>query len=130
MDRGMLISLPGGQVGFLVFVNLFIFVIAFFLDFFEIAFIVVPLLAPVAEKLDIDLIWFGVCSAPTCKRVHASAVRLCFILLALRGSRESLKTYGSIYRSRPGRLPGRCSFMVIQVIMIILMIAFPRSVTY
>src|SRR5215831_11903628 len=56
----MLTSLPGGQIGFLIFVNAFIFVIAFFLDFFEIAFIIIPLLAPVADKLGIDLIWFGV----------------------------------------------------------------------
>src|SRR5262249_42028529 len=56
----LLISLPGGTVGFLVFVNLFIFVIAFFLDFFEIAFIIIPLLAPAADRLGIDLIWFGV----------------------------------------------------------------------
>src|SRR5262249_21235301 len=47
----LLTSLPGGQIGFLVFVNAFIFVVAFFLDFFEIAFIIIPLLAPVAEKL-------------------------------------------------------------------------------
>src|SRR5262249_59179284 len=53
-------SLPGGVIGFLVFVNLFVFVLAFFLDFFEIAFIIIPLLAPAAEKLGIDLIWFGV----------------------------------------------------------------------
>jgi len=58
--ENMLTSLPGGQVGFLLVVNLFIFVLAFFLDFFEIAFIVIPLLAPVAAKLGIDLIWFGV----------------------------------------------------------------------
>src|SRR5258708_22378570 len=56
----LLTSLPGGQVGFLVFANIFIFVIAFFLDFFEIAFIIIPLLAPAADKLGIDLIWFGV----------------------------------------------------------------------
>jgi tripartite ATP-independent transporter DctM subunit len=65
MDGGrwiehMLTSLPGGQVGFLFFVNVFVFFLAFFLDFFEIAFIVVPLLAPAAAKLGIDLIWFGV----------------------------------------------------------------------
>ena len=53
-------SLPGGQVGFLVFVNIMVFLLAFFLDFFELAFIVIPLLGPVAEKLGIDLIWFGV----------------------------------------------------------------------
>src|SRR5581483_11786262 len=56
----LLIGLPGGQVGFLIVVNLLVFVLAFFLDFFELAFIVVPLLGPVAEKLGIDLIWFGV----------------------------------------------------------------------
>ena len=56
----LLTSLPGGQVGFLVVVNLLVFVLAFFLDYFELAFIVVPLLGPVAEKLGIDLIWFGV----------------------------------------------------------------------
>ena len=56
----LLTSLPGGQVGFLIFVNVFVFFLAFFLDFFEIAFIVIPLLGPAAEKLGIDLIWFGV----------------------------------------------------------------------
>src|SRR5690606_5212797 len=47
-------------VGFLVAVNALVFVLAFFLDFFEIAFIIIPLLAPVAAKLGIDLAWFGV----------------------------------------------------------------------
>ena len=56
----LLTSLPGGQIGFLIFVNAFVFVLAFFLDFFELAFIIIPLLGPAAEKLGIDLIWFGV----------------------------------------------------------------------
>ena len=56
----LLLSVPGGQLGFLIVVNLLVFVLAFFLDFFELAFIIVPLLAPVADKLGIDLIWFGV----------------------------------------------------------------------
>ena len=56
----LLVSLPGGEVGFLIGVNLLVFVLAFFLDFFELAFIIVPLLAPAADKLGIDLIWFGV----------------------------------------------------------------------
>ncbi len=58
--ESLLTSLPGGQLGFLIVVNLMVFVLAFFLDFFELAFIVVPLLKPVADKLGIDLIWFGV----------------------------------------------------------------------
>ncbi|MDH4982489.1 TRAP transporter large permease subunit [Hyphomicrobium sp. D-2] len=56
----LLTSLPGGEVGFLIFVNILVFFLAFFLDFFELAFIIVPLLAPAAEALGIDLIWFGV----------------------------------------------------------------------
>lgn len=57
---GLMSSLPGGALGFLILVNALIFALAFFLDFFELAFIVIPLLAPVAEKLGIDLVWFGV----------------------------------------------------------------------
>ena len=56
----LLLNLPGGQFGFLVVVTIVIFILGCFLDFFEIAFILVPLLAPVAETLGIDLIWFGV----------------------------------------------------------------------
>ena len=56
----LLISLPGGQVGFLIVVNALIFFLAFFLDFFELAFIVIPLIGPAAEKIGIDLIWLGV----------------------------------------------------------------------
>jgi TRAP-type mannitol/chloroaromatic compound transport system permease large subunit len=56
----LLLGLPGGQVGFLIVVNILVFVLAFFLDFFELSFIIVPLLAPVADKLGIDLVWFGV----------------------------------------------------------------------
>src|SRR5690242_4869798 len=56
----LLTGLPGGQTGFLVVVNILTFLLAFFLDFFELAFIIVPLLGPVADKLGIDLIWFGV----------------------------------------------------------------------
>ena len=53
-------QLPGGQLGFLIFVNLLVFILGMFIDFFEIAFIVIPMLAPVAEKMGIDLIWFGI----------------------------------------------------------------------
>ncbi|CAN1723102.1 C4-dicarboxylate transporter, DctM subunit [Hyphomicrobium sp. 1Nfss2.1] len=56
----LLVSLPGGEIGFLIFVNVLVFFLAFFLDFFELAFIIVPLLAPAAQALGIDLVWFGV----------------------------------------------------------------------
>ena len=64
----LLTSLPGGQLGFLIVVNILIFVLAFFLDFFELSFIIIPLIGPVADKLGIDLIWFGVLLASTCRR--------------------------------------------------------------
>lgn len=56
----LLEAIPGGVMGFLIFVNVLIFILGCFLDFFEIAFILLPLLAPVADKLGIDLIFFGV----------------------------------------------------------------------
>jgi TRAP-type mannitol/chloroaromatic compound transport system permease large subunit len=56
----LFLDLPGGQWGFLIAVNLLVFVLGCFIDFFEIAFIVIPLLAPVAQKLGIDLVWFGI----------------------------------------------------------------------
>ena len=55
----LLTSLPGGTVGFLIVVNILFFGLAFFLDFFELAFIAVPLIGPVAEKLGIDLTQFN-----------------------------------------------------------------------
>ena len=120
--EGMLIALPGGQIGFLVFVNLFIFFIAFFLDFFEIAFIIVPLLAPVAEKLGIDLIWFGVL---VCANVQTSFMHppFGFALFYLRGiAPKSVKT------SR--HLPWRHPLVFLQVILVIILIFWPGSVTY
>jgi len=81
----MLTSLPGGQLGFLIFANVFIFVIAFFLDFFEIAFIIIPLMAPAATHLGIDLIWFGVL---ICANIQTSFMHppVGFALFYLRGN--------------------------------------------
>ena len=56
-------ALPGGEMGFLLFVNALVFVLGFFLDFFEIAFILLPLLLPVLRDMDINLVWFGVMMA-------------------------------------------------------------------
>jgi tripartite ATP-independent transporter DctM subunit len=53
-------GLPGGALGFLIVVNLFVFVLGFFIDFFEIAFIIVPLIAPAAVVLGVDLTWLGI----------------------------------------------------------------------
>jgi TRAP-type mannitol/chloroaromatic compound transport system permease large subunit len=118
----LLTSLPGGQVGFLVFANAFIFVVAFFLDFFEIAFIIIPMLAPVADKLGIDLVWFGVL---ICANIQTSFMHppFGFALFYLRGiAPPSIKT-SDIYW---GAIP----WVFLQVILVIVVIFWPGSVTY
>ncbi len=118
----LLTSLPGGQLGFLIFVNIFVFVVAFFLDFFEIAFILIPLLAPVAEKLGIDLIWFGVL---ICANIQTSFMHppFGFALFYLRGiAPKSIKT-SEIYW-------GAVPWVGLQVVLVVILIFWPGSVTY
>ena len=128
-------KLPGGQIGFLLFVNLMVFVLGFFLDFFEIAFILVPLLAPVAEKLDINLIWFGVMLAMNLQTSFLTPP-FGFALFYLRSvapakpfldrvtgrETEGVKTM-DIYR---GSIP----FVLIQLFMLTLLLVFPEIVTF
>ena len=118
----LLTSLPGGQTGFLIFVNIFVFVIAFFLDFFEIAFIIIPLLAPVADKLGIDLIWFGVL---ICANMQTSFMHppFGFALFYLRGIAPASIKSTEIYW---GAIP----WVVLQVILVVIVIFWPGSVTY
>ena len=130
----LLTSLPGGQVGFLIVVNALAFFLAFFLDFFELAFIIVPLLGPVAEKLGIDLIWFGVLLGVNMQTsfMHPPFGYALFYLRSVApseeytdrvtGKRLAPLTTGQIYW---GVIP----FVLIQVIMVGLIIAFPRLVT-
>jgi tripartite ATP-independent transporter DctM subunit len=131
----MLVSLPGGQVGFLIFVNAFVFVLAFFLDFFEIAFIVIPLLGPAAERIGIDLIWFGVMLGVNMQTsfMHPPFGFALFYLRSVAprepyidrvsGKRTEGVTTGQIYW---GAIP----FVVIQCIMVGLVIAFPIMVMH
>ena len=118
--EGLLGELPGGQVGFLVVVSIFIFVLAFFLDFFEIAFIVVPLLAPVAQKLGIDLIWFGVL---LCVLLQTSFMHppFGFALFYLRGIAPREVKSAEIYW---GALP----WVGLQLLMVIMVITVPQLV--
>ena len=127
MDGGrwiehMLSHLPGGQIGFLIFVNIFIFILAFFLDFFEIAFIVIPLLAPVAAKLDINLIWFGVL---ICVNMQTSFMHppFGFALFYLRGIAPKAVKSSDIYW---GSIP----WVIMQLILVAIVIFWPNSVTY
>jgi tripartite ATP-independent transporter DctM subunit len=133
--ENLLTSLPGGQVGFLIFVNAFVFVLAFFLDFFELAFIVIPLLGPAAEHLGIDLIWFGVILGVNMQTsfmhppfgfalfyLRSVAPRESFID-RVTGKRTDGVTTGQIYW-------GAVPFVVIQVIMVLLVILFPAMVMH
>jgi TRAP-type C4-dicarboxylate transport system permease large subunit len=117
----MLLNLPGGKVGFLIFVNIFVFFLAFFLDFFEIAFIIVPLLAPVAAKLGIDLIWFGVL---LCVNMQTSFMHppFGFALFYLRGIAPREVKSSSIYW---GAIP----WVVLQLVMVAIVIFWPGLVT-
>jgi TRAP-type mannitol/chloroaromatic compound transport system permease large subunit len=127
-------KLPGGQLGFLLVVNLLVFVLGMFIDFFEIAFIVVPILAPVAEKMGIDLIWFGVILAINLQTSFLTPP-FGFALFYLRSvaARKDYKdrvtgrmipavTTAQIYK-------GSIAFIVLQVIMVAALIAFPQLVT-
>ena len=131
----LLTSLPGGHVGFLVFVNILVFLLAFFLDFFEIAFIIIPLIGPAAEKIGIDLIWLGVMLGVNMQTsfMHPPFGFALFYLRSV-APREPFKdkvtnkmtdpvTTGQIYW-------GAVPFVVIQCIMVGLVIAFPGMVMH
>ncbi len=129
----LLTGLPGGQLGFLIVVNILVFVLAFFLDFFELSFIVVPLLGPAAEKLGIDLIWFGVLLGVNMQTsfMHPPFGFALFYLRSVAPDKEYVDkltgkltapvTTAQIYW---GAIP----FVIIQLIMVGLVIAFPQMV--
>jgi tripartite ATP-independent transporter DctM subunit len=131
----LLSTIPGGELGFLIVVNILVFLLAFFLDFFELAFIIVPLLTPVAEKLGIDLVWFGVILGINMQTsfMHPPFGFALFYLRSVAptkpyrdkvtGQMTAPVTSGQIYL---GAIP----FVVIQVIMVAVVIAFPYLVTH
>ena len=117
----LLVNLPGGPIGFLIVVNLMIFVLAFFLDYFELSFIVIPLLAPVADKLGIDLVWFGVLLAVNMQTSFLHPP-FGFSLFFLRSVAPASVKSGDIYW-------GAVPFVLLQLIMVCLLIIFPQMVT-
>jgi len=127
----LLSNLPGGPVGFLIAVNLFVFFLAFFLDFFEIAFIVVPLLAPVAQKLGIDLVWFGVL---LCVNMQTSFMHppFGFALFYLRGVADQIYKSGAIAKPIQSRdiYLGAIPWVLMQLGLVAIVIFWPESVTY
>ncbi|MFA7438044.1 MAG: TRAP transporter large permease subunit [Castellaniella sp.] len=130
----LLLLTPGGTIGFLVLVNLIVFFLGCFLDFFEIAFILIPLLAPAASALGIDLIWFGVILGINLQSSYLTPP-FGFALFFMRsvtpakdytdrvtGKRiRGIKT-GEIYKAG-------VSFVVLQAIMVAILVAFPNLAT-
>jgi TRAP-type mannitol/chloroaromatic compound transport system permease large subunit len=131
----LLTSLPGGQLGFLIVVSILVFLLAFFLDFFELAFIIVPLLAPAASALGIDLIWFGVILGVNMQTsfmhppfgfalfyLRSVAPRVPYVDKVTGLEMEPVRT-GQIYW-------GAVPFVFIQIAMIAIVISFPGLVMH
>jgi TRAP-type mannitol/chloroaromatic compound transport system permease large subunit len=127
-------GLPGGQMGFLILVNVLVFILGMFIDFFEIAFIVIPMLAPVAEKMGIDLIWFGIILAMNLQTSFLTPP-FGFALFYLRsvaprgdyddavtGKRIPAVTTAQIYK-------GSIAFIILQIIMIAVIVLNPGLVS-
>ena len=130
----LLTGLPGGQLGFLIVVNILVFLLAFFLDFFELAFIIVPLVGPVAEKMGIDLVWFGVLLAVNMQTSFMHPP-FGFALFYLR-SVAPVDDYTDKVTKKPIKKVtieqiywGSVPFVLIQIIMVALIIAFPGIVS-
>jgi tripartite ATP-independent transporter DctM subunit len=115
-------SLPGGEIGFLLASMLLVFILGFFIDFFEIAFIVVPLFVPVANVLGIDLIWYGVILGANLQTSFLTPP-FGFSLFYLRGVAPPEVRLGDVYR---GVIP----FIIIQLTILFLIIRFPILVNF
>ena len=130
----LLSGLPGGQLGFLIVVNIMVFLLAFFLDFFELAFIIVPLIAPVAEKLGIDLVWFGVLLAVNMQTSFMHPP-FGFALFYLRSVAPNEDYVDKVTKKLTKRVTieqiywGAVPFVIIQIVMVSLIIAFPGLVS-
>ncbi|MGB7412616.1 MAG: TRAP transporter large permease subunit, partial [Thermosynechococcaceae cyanobacterium] len=118
----LLTNLPGGQAGFLLVNMLVIFFLGFFIDFFEIAFILMPIFAPVAESLGLDLVWYGVVIGANLQTSFLTPP-FGFALFFLRGVAPPEVTTKDIYR---GAIP----FICLQLIVLALIIIFPKTVTF
>jgi tripartite ATP-independent transporter DctM subunit len=117
----MLTNLPGGKLGLLLVANLAVFILGFFIDFFEIAFIVVPLLVPAARILGIDLVWFGVLLGMNLQTSFLTPP-FGFALFYLRGVCPPHVTTAHIYR-------GVVPFIIIQLVALGLLWTFPEMVS-
>jgi TRAP-type mannitol/chloroaromatic compound transport system permease large subunit len=119
--EALLTGLPGGTIGLLIVANLTIFVLGFFIDFFEIAFIILPLIVPAARVLEIDMVWFGVMIAMNLQTSFLTPP-FGFSLFYLRGVAPPELETRQIYR---GVMP----FIAIQLVALTLICVFPSLVT-
>jgi len=130
----LLSSLPGGQLSFLIVVNILVFVLAFFLDFFELAFIIIPLIGPVADKLGIDLVWFGVLLAVNMQTSFMHPP-FGFALFYLRSVAPHEDYTDKVTKKPMKRVTieqiywGAVPFVLIQILMVGLIITFPGLVS-
>lgn len=118
----LMANLPGGAWGFLVVSMLIVFFLGFFIDFFEICFIVIPLFVPVAQALGFDLIWFGVLLGANLQTSFLTPP-FGFALFYLRGVAPPGITTGHIYR-------GVVPFIAIQLTIVVILIFFPQLALY
>jgi tripartite ATP-independent transporter DctM subunit len=118
----LLTNLPGGKVGLLIVANLVVFVLGCFIDFFEIAFIILPLLVPAARVLGIDLVWFGVMLGMNLQTSFLTPP-FGFALFYLRGVTPEHVPTSAIYR---GVMP----FIALQLLALLLVVCFPELVTW
>ncbi|MBE9067390.1 TRAP transporter large permease subunit [Leptolyngbya cf. ectocarpi LEGE 11479] len=118
----VLTNLPGGDVGFLIVSMLTVFILGFFIDFFEIAFIVIPLFAPVAQQLGMDLVWYGVIIGANMQTSFLTPP-FGFALFYLRGVAPKDVSTGNIYR-------GVVPFIALQLAVLVAIIAFPGLVNW
>ena len=131
----LLVGLPGGEIGFLVIVSIFVFVMSFFLDFFELAFIIVPLLGPAAEAIGIDLIWFGVLLALNMQTsfMHPPFGFALFYLRSV-APKEDYKdklTGATIKKVTTGQIYwGSVPFICIQLLMVAIVMLIPSTVMH
>lgn len=131
----LMTSIPGGEIGFLIVANILVFFLAFFLDYFELAFIIIPLLAPVADSLGIDLVWFGVMLAVNMQTsfMHPPFGFSLFYLRSVAPSRpyKDKVTGATIQPVTSGQIyMGSIPFLLIQLVMVGIIIAFPGIVTH
>lgn len=131
----LLIDMPGGEWGFLIIVSILTFLLAFFLDFFELAFIIVPLLGPIADKMGIDLIWFGVLLAVNMQTSFMHPP-FGFALFFLRSVAPKEDYTDKVTGERVKRVAttdiywGSVPFIIIQLLMVAAVLVFPGLVTH